>query len=264
MGQLLKFPPKTGFLYSDALFWKGPEAYERETSIVIDTLLDGADTFLDVGSNIGIYSVFAKLKYPQITVHAFEPIPDIFRKNIAFHRANGLDVTLAHNIGCGDTNTTQQIYLPCPENALEEEQTATLRPDSWQASSNEMRLIDIECVSIDQFMEGYKKQIGCCFMKIDVEDFEAAVLRGASEFITKNSPFILCEILPREHGNVETVALVRKLGYRSFAVTREGLFEIKGDDFNRPRSIKDFLLIPADKLDAGIHYIAFSEIKQIR
>jgi len=40
-------------------------------------------------------------------------------------------------------------------------------------------------------------------VKIDVEDFEADVLKGMRGIICRDRPFIVCEILPRLHGTSE-------------------------------------------------------------
>ena len=104
---------------------------------------------------------------------------------------------------------------------------------------------------------------GACLLKIDVEDFEAAVLRGARTLVSKCRPWILCEILPREHHNRETLALIVAMKYVAFAVTSNGLFRMGGVDFSRTRKLKDFLLLPEEKIPSDICYMPVESLKGI-
>ncbi|WP_147450807.1 FkbM family methyltransferase [Streptomyces hoynatensis] len=50
---------------------------------------------LDVGANIGMFSLYTKQRYPTAEIIAFEPIPvtrDILRRNIALHGLTGITV----------------------------------------------------------------------------------------------------------------------------------------------------------------------------
>ncbi|QDQ09713.1 non-ribosomal peptide synthetase [Streptomyces spectabilis] len=54
------------------------------------TIEDG-DTILDVGANIGLFTLFAGSRCPGARIHAFEPIPPVFdslRRNVALHGLN--------------------------------------------------------------------------------------------------------------------------------------------------------------------------------
>jgi FkbM family methyltransferase len=259
----LTFPENVGLTYATSLFWNGPDVYEADTSRLIASLLGRVDSFIDVGSNIGIYAVYAGIRFPHLSVSAFEPIPEIWQKNVAFHHANNLPTDRVFNLACSDSNTSQRIFFPQPDHALEEEQTATLRPDSWQASSSNARCIDVKCITLDSFFSTRGWPAGACLLKIDVEDFEAAVLRGAQSFVSKCRPWILCEILPREHHNCETLALLAELKYMPFAVTSNGLFRMASPDFSRPRELKDFLLLPAEKIPSDVFYLPIESLRDI-
>jgi FkbM family methyltransferase len=260
----LTFPENVGLGYATSLFWDGSGAYEADTSRLIASLLGRVDSFIDVGSNIGIYAVYAGVRYPKLSVYAFEPIPEIWQKNTAFHLANNLPADRVFNLACSDSDTSQRIFFPQPDHAMEEEQTATLRSDSWQAASSNVRCIDVKCTALDSFFSARGWPAGACLIKIDVEDFEAAALRGARNLVSRCRPWILCEILPREHHNCETVSLLAELKYTPFAVTSNGLFRMTSSDFSRPREIKDFLLVPSEKLLPEICYLPLESLAQIK
>jgi len=55
-------------------FWeKEPETIEFINSFVHASFAQGSGTFLDIGANIGLYSLYAARLYPDMTVIAFEP-----------------------------------------------------------------------------------------------------------------------------------------------------------------------------------------------
>jgi FkbM family methyltransferase len=50
---------------------------------------------IDVGANIGMFSLFVKLHRPDATILAFEPVPEtaaVFRRNIELHRLSAVDL----------------------------------------------------------------------------------------------------------------------------------------------------------------------------
>lgn len=71
---------ETAFLYEEIVTRRGylPDGLELPDHAVV----------LDVGANIGVYSLFVRAHCPTATVYAFEPLPPIFdklRRNLAAH-----------------------------------------------------------------------------------------------------------------------------------------------------------------------------------
>ena len=268
----LNFPEGVGLNYATPLFWNGPDAYEAPTSRTIALLAGRSKLFLDVGSNIGIYAVYAGVKFPQVKTFAFEPVPDIWKKNRAFHAANKLPVENVFNLALSDACGPKKIFLPVFANTVEEEQMATLRPEVWAQHDN-VREFEIQCTTLDAFAAAQTLPEGACCLKIDVENHEAAVLRGGKNFISSCRPWIVCELLlnqefdpvtkVRRNNNSEVVMLVQELGYVPFAITGDGFFRMTTDDFTRPRGFKDFLLVPQEKVSGDIAYLALENAGEI-
>jgi|GEM_PF-1573245 len=269
----LVFPEKVGLIYATPLFWNGPDTYEAPTSQTLARLISHARVFFDIGSNIGIYSVYAGVKYPKVKTFSFEPIPSIFNKNCAFHNANSLSDKSVHQLALGDQIGQQEIIIPVYNIGLEEEQTATLCADSWQSREKNVQRIPIQCTTLDAFATENAVPDGPCCLKIDVENFEAAVLRGGRHFISERRPWIVCEILAtqkidpstgiRVNDNAEVVAQVQALDYIPFAITADGYFRMTPADFDRPRQMKDFLLVPQEKISKEISYFSIVNIGEL-
>ncbi len=192
-----EFPESVALAYSTPLFWNGPDAYESPTSRALELLASRAKSFLDVGSNMGIYSVFVGVKFPEVKVFAFEPVPSIWAKNRRFHQANQLSDKNVLNLALSNRASRQTMVLPIGSGGgLEEEQTATLREDVWTGQENRVTKFEIECVTLDSFAATHPLPDGLCCVKIDVENFEAAVFQGGHQFLRERRPWIVCEILP--------------------------------------------------------------------
>ena len=142
----------------------------------------------------------AKKLRPDLLVDAFEPIPSIHAKNVAFHRANEIVGATVHNVALGNAEGEARLLLPQEPEALEEASAGTLRQDSWQARYPHTLETPVKVTTLDSFL-GQREVRTPLVFKIDVEDFEASVLSGARETAARWRPRIICEILPRPHGN---------------------------------------------------------------
>ena len=269
----LNFPKGVGLTYATTLFWNGPEAYEAPTSRAIALLAGKSKLFLDIGSNIGIYAVYVGVKFPQVKVVAFEPVPVIWGKNCKFHRANQLSDQITQNIALSDQDGRQKLFLPVFNTGVDDEETATLNANSWQAHAEKVEAIDIQCLTLDTFAAQNPLPAGRCCVKIDVEGFEAAVLSGGKKFLAERRPWIVCEILPCEdydatnktlrNNNGRALGIITELGYAPFVITADGYFRMSAADFSRPRQLKDFLLVPKEKIPGDPTYLTQENMGEI-
>ena len=69
--------------------------------------LASGSTILDVGANIGAFSVFISRVVPDCTVHAFEPMPDVY---------GALAANFADQSIRGTANNMGLSVLDCPDN----------------------------------------------------------------------------------------------------------------------------------------------------
>jgi FkbM family methyltransferase len=163
------------------------------------------DNFVDVGANIGLYSLLAASLVGPGRVDAFEPVePAVgrFRENVAL---NGFTDVHLHTLAVADHagevrftidwDTFNNINLGAPD-----ERTAA-----------------VPCVRLDSFVVGRRYALG----KMDVEGREALVLRGAEGLLAEaNPPVWQLELLSQfesvnEGGlsNVELAAWLAERGY---------------------------------------------------
>ncbi|PYI83285.1 MAG: hypothetical protein DME26_15235, partial [Verrucomicrobia bacterium] len=85
------------------LFWRGAGYYEPITTRVAQQLARPGDTFIDVGANIGFYSLVVVTTRPQIKVIAFEPNPKNYALLAENVRANQLTQITCEPVALSDS-----------------------------------------------------------------------------------------------------------------------------------------------------------------
>lgn len=259
-GIRIQFPKDVGVGYCSRIYWHGSDGFEPRTWRVIKHFIERTDRFMDIGSNIGLYSVLAKKHAPHVDTISYEPIPSIFHKNILFHKNNGLSHESVVNAAVGEFDGESEIYLPADVDALEEETTATLRRDSWQFAAKHSTF-RVPTKTLDT-LTAKMNSADRLFIKIDVEDYESSVFKGAMSALASIRPVIVCEVLPRPHGNQETATILEESGYVAFGLSDSGLIRFTKEDFWSQRTFTDFLFVHAS-IAPRINYIGYEALDLI-
>ena len=158
--------------------WQTFNEKEPETLDWIDQRLGEGQTLFDIGANIGVYTLYAALRHPRLSVVAFEPEYG----NLHLLRDNLMDNHLEHRvdvyaIALSDRSGISQLHLQdlAPGSALHTEsarrldQTLAGRPVIWREG--------IAAMTLDEFCLQAALQPNA--MKIDVDGTEPRVLAGA-------------------------------------------------------------------------------------
>jgi FkbM family methyltransferase len=239
-GKDLRFAKDAGVGIASLLFWNGLDGYEPETSLALRALFELAGTFVDVGANYGLYSILGALWNPALRVIAFEPYPPIcegLKKNVQLNRLQ--ERVLCENLALASEAGKATFFIPNAE-GKDLESTGTLATDSWQARKGSPQ-VQVDTVRFDEYESQHPIRVD--LVKINVEDFEAAVLRGMQGVIRRDLPFIVCEILPRKHHNQATHDIVKTLNYQPYWITPLGYIRVFHFDFER-KDCNNFLLSP--------------------
>lgn len=172
---------------------------------ILNFLVNPDKDAIDVGANKGIYTYLLAQLVQH--VYAFEPNPKIFRilKKHLPENATAYDVALSDKIGDGKLLVPKRV-----KNDEYSNQGASL---STVKINEPYGTVDVTERTLDSYEFN---NIG--FIKIDVEGFESAVLKGAVDTIKHNMPTLLIELEERHTGRpiVELVKEVEKYGYKAF------------------------------------------------
>ncbi|WP_435881521.1 FkbM family methyltransferase [Streptomyces orinoci] len=92
------------------------EIFTREEYLRGGITIDNGDTIVDVGANIGLFTLFASSRNPDGRLYAFEPLPplhDSLRRNVELH---GLNAKL---FDCGlGSKAQEEIFTFYPHNTV--------------------------------------------------------------------------------------------------------------------------------------------------
>lgn len=184
-----------------------------ETRFIMSRLSPG-DTFVDIGANVGWFTILAADKVGAGgRVHSFEPRTQthgLLTRSIA---DNGFeDRCTVHKLALGAEKTeTRLVWMPDTENPG----GSRLVRDAGEFVDN----MDGEGVKMAP-LDSIDIQGKVPVMKLDVEGAEAMVLSGAREFLARHRPVILTEVFGFALRHVskidvpEFVELIESNGYR--------------------------------------------------
>lgn len=249
VGHDLLFPHNVGININSKLYWGGSSKFEPLASGVLVQLFKISDFFFDIGSNFGLYSVLAQKVNQDIRVYGFEPLPNIFRDNLAFHKMNETDRQQVFNVGLSSESGKKILYVPNVYSIDSEITSASFEEDFFYNKKFSASEVAIRISTLDHF---FQKEYSILkgkrvALKIDVEGHERKVLGGGQRFLRKLRPIIVMEI-EQKRTNIESIyALLNELKYSLYALDTFGCYRLTVDNCIAFRGGRDFLLIPLEK-----------------
>ena len=164
----------------------------------------GLDCVVDVGANIGLYSLYQALRKKAKRIIAFEPAPKVFPRLIANLRTNRITNVDAFNSAVGG-------------HIGEVEFLETQLSYNCHIANSEQKGTSIPCVTLDSALSDVPR---INLMKIDVEGYELQVLAGARNML-KRTDRIVIEVPALSTLN-ETKRILHEDGLR-FTGARDGI-----------------------------------------
>ena len=166
-------------------------AFERELhDFIASTLREGA-VFMDVGANVGCYSMqAATLVGPTGRIISFEPSPPVFerlRQNVDLNAFSNISLCAC---ALGGASARRLLYVESGNQGYSNA-IASLHPSDWHGSRDNAR--EIQVTTMDEwFQESGLPRLD--LVKIDVEGAEFEVLEGARQTLTTHQPTIAMEV----------------------------------------------------------------------
>lgn len=173
--------------------------YDKESLEKICSLLskqnfsnNGEVVFFDIGSNIGIMSLYVSRRMPDVYVHAFEPISENYYQNKMNQIINNLSYPL-HRIILGVKNQKEvEIYYSSAP-LKQEFGKLNMGTASIYTGGNRNRdkfelckMMTFDTFWIEHIDSYFQENIRKCVIKIDVEGAELDVISGMKEFLSSN------------------------------------------------------------------------------
>lgn len=163
---------------------KGFKNYEEiEKNELLDAIPENG-VFVDIGANIGMFSLYILNKRPDIVSYAFEPEPLNFDYISKTKNKNELNNLKLFNVAVGEKVEKLKLYK-----SNKNDGGHSLVLDHSIEDDNEVSTVQV--MPLGQILPSDLEKIHA--IKIDVEGAEANVLKGALSTISKYKPVLLIE-----------------------------------------------------------------------
>lgn len=195
--------------------------FEQHTSHLMRALLTPGATMIDVGANVGYFSLLAAQAVgPSGKVHAYEPVPRTradLERNVELNQFRQIVV---HEEALWDRDGEAIIFLG-PEN---QKGISAMRPFEEQAGQ-----LTIRTARFDQFLPSLGP---VQLIKIDVEGAEFRVLQGMQGCLERDRPDLIVELcdeyLQALGASASAVCeYLNGLGYRMYGMDYDGLVDLE-------------------------------------
>ncbi len=195
--------------------------FESRERLFVNAFLRPGDVFVDVGANIGLFSLLAAHRVGDSgVVYAFEPAGKTFhrlRENTNLNRFSNVQcfqLALSDEAGEFPFYTSEDGY---------DAWNSIARPIAGKSFTREF----IQCVTWDRFAPLHRLVGKVAMMKIDVEGWESRVIEGARESLSKqDAPLLQVEFTEEASASAgssceQVYHLLEDLGYQMFVYDPE-------------------------------------------
>jgi len=193
--------------------------FEPETVEFVTQNLKEGMTFIDIGANIGQYTLLAaSIVGNSGKVVSVEAVPDTYKimeKNLLLNNINNV---IGHNVALSNSEGFTTFHLGHYGNCG----ASSLKP-TINTGAHEIK---VKTKTLDNLLTDLNK---IDIMKIDVEGAEVMVLRGGRRIIEKFRPLLILEFsdgnFTGEFGvsTTDLVVLLKELNYVAYTICEGGL-----------------------------------------
>ena len=195
-------------------------------------LLNSGDIVLDIGANIGLFSIHAgRIVGPAGRVFAFEPTPQTYSKLIENIELNRLKNVYANQIALSDYSGTQDFFV---SEEGHDAFNSIVKPGRGEKYS----VVNVNTTSLDDYVDKFDLLGKVQFVKIDVEGWEVPLFNGGRKFfLDPNAPVLMVEFTESNASNAgyscqQLYKIIMSYGYtiytydsKSKSLSREPLRE---------------------------------------
>lgn len=212
--------------------FKRGSLHPEHTQVLLSLPYNDGDIILDVGANIGWYSIVlhSNIKH-KVKIFAFEPEPrnfQLLKKNISNNHVNNI---VPVNKAVAEKTGHSLLFLYYPKNSG--------RHSLLDINPQTKKSVQVETIRLDDFLKSQGVDFKRIKMvKIDIEGYEPFALKGATELL-KHLPYLFIEFSPglMRNANYDPAKFVKELsdfGFRFYSVIGSML---------QPRSIEYFVAL---------------------
>ena len=194
--------------------------FEPEFTELIFLFAKNSENIIDIGANVGWYSLNFNSLTMVKNIYAFEPIPKTFNYLLKHIKLNNSKKIIPNNFALSELNG--EVEFLWHDKELGASSMVNIR------ELENIKKIKCKTMKLDDYVEQGKIKVD--FIKCDVEGSELLVFKGAENVLKDSQPIIFCEMLRMHakkfnfHPN-ETILLLDGYGYKCFSRNINNSFE---------------------------------------
>jgi FkbM family methyltransferase len=151
----------------------------------VDLLLKPGDTFLDVGANVGYFTLLGASRVgPLGRVYAFEPSIQALPSLLHHIEMNGVENVVLSSFALSDVSGLAELHHAAATNIGE---TSLRKPDATTGTTQ-----TVITQRLDDILAGI--DAAPAFVKMDIEGAELLALRGMRGLLEAHHPSLVCEV----------------------------------------------------------------------
>jgi FkbM family methyltransferase len=190
-------------------------SYENDNVVIIEKLLsDRPGDVIDVGANVGFFSIFLSKTIPEgKKVLSIEPNPhalELLIKNIQLNNCSDSIILFEGIASSKSSNIILNLIDGLPE------YSSPKNIKHLSVKNFHTTKLEVQANTIDELVKIYN--LSPKFIKIDVEGSELEVIKGCTKTLEKYKPHLLIEIVEylNDKKQESVVNLLHDLGYRLY------------------------------------------------
>lgn len=177
--------------------------------------------FLDIGANIGKYTILMAKMNKKGKVIAIEPNPDVYERLVNNIKLNHLKNVIPLRIAADSQNRRLHLYVDPVCHGFSRLNQSVLDDNQTIFS------VEVETKRVDDILEELKLEGKVTFAKIDVEGWEAEVLKGMARILRTYKPTIVFEAWNEAYLRKVEEVLV-EFGYKVQALSEYNYLALPG------------------------------------
>lgn len=214
------FPPEILFLLKSRHYARIVGDFSEAELDVISPLILPGDVVVDLGANVGWYTIFFSKKVGQHgSVYSVEPVYETFRLLSAVVKRYGCTNVLLFNCAASDREGRAEMVVPVNQQGMKNYYRSHISAET-DSERKEAGSLTVELRRLDQILGNNCGKVS--FIKCDVEGHEKSALIGASEVLTNSRPACLVEITSSLAESSEIFSEMTSMGYGVYWYDRTG------------------------------------------
>ncbi len=205
-------------LSKDLLIHKKREKFSTD---LVKSIIQEDEIIIDIGANIGYYTLLESQLASKGKVFAVEPIPENFNLldiNIKLNECKNID---AYKMAIGDISGKSKMYV------YDKRNRCSFIKDP---SGNIINEIEVPVMTLDKFVESYVRQ-DPTFIRMDLEGYEFQVIKGARGILDNNRPLkLFVELHPHLMSDERMMVILNTLKQTNFKI-ESIIFDPESSDY---------------------------------